>query len=72
MMAVDVHEGGNRPEPGLGLALLAVAVMVLTTAVLAALIYVLMLAVTATSSGRQAPPAVDQPAAVSPATQARK
>lgn len=72
-MAIDVHEGGNRPEPGLGLALLAVLVMVLTTAVLSALIYVLMLAVSATSAGsRQAPAAFDAPAVVSPATPIKK
>jgi hypothetical protein len=69
IMAIDVHEGGSRPEPGLALALLAVLVMVLTTAVLSVLIYVLMLAVSATSAGsRQAPSASEPPAVVSPAT----
>jgi hypothetical protein len=52
-MAIDVDEGGARPEPGLGLALLTVLAMLLTTAVLALLIYLLMLGVTATSSGKQ-------------------
>ena len=66
-MAIDVHEGGNRPEPGLGLALLTVLVMVLTTAVLSGLIYVLMLAVAATSSGRHDRATSEQPAVVSPA-----
>ena len=51
-MAIDVDEGGHRPEPGLGLALLTVLGMVLTTGVLAALIYLLMLGVAATSSGK--------------------
>jgi hypothetical protein len=68
-MATDVHEGGTRPEPGLALALLAVLVMVVTTFVLAGLIYVLMLGVSATSAGRQALPGTQQPAAVSPAPQ---
>jgi hypothetical protein len=71
-MATDVHEGGTRPEPGLGLALLAVLVMVMTTAVLSGLIYVLMLAVTATSAGQQARPPAEQPAAVSPVSPAKK
>jgi hypothetical protein len=52
IMAIGVDEGGHRPEPGLGLALLTVLGMVLTTAVLAGLIYLLMLGVTATSSGK--------------------
>ena len=68
-MAVDVHEGENRREPGLALALLTVLVMVLTTFVLAGLIYVLMLGVSATSAGRQPLSGTPQPAAVSPATQ---
>ena len=74
-MAIDVHEGGNRPEPGLALALLTVLVMVLTTAVLYGLIYVLMLGVAATSAGssaREAPRTSEQPGVVSPATPDRR
>ena len=67
IMAIDAHEGGHRPEPGLGLALLTVLVMVLTTAVLSGLIYLLMLGVAATSSGQQSSP-VEQPAVSTPAT----
>ena len=65
-MAIDAHDAGHRPEPGLGLALLTVLVMVLTIAVLSGLIYVLMLAVAATSSGQQSPVA-EQPALTAPA-----
>ena len=56
-MATDAHEG-TRVEPGLGLALLTVLIMVGTTAVLAGLIYALMLGVAATSAGRDDAPAV--------------
>lgn len=66
-MATDVDDGGHRSEPGLGLALLAVLVMVLTTAVLAGLIYVLMLGVSATSTGAPQQGG-SSPAVVSPAT----
>lgn len=38
-------EEGHRMEPGLGLALLTVLVMLLVTAVLAGLIYLLMIAI---------------------------
>jgi hypothetical protein len=73
IMALEAHDVGNRPEPGLGLALLTVLVMVLTTAVLSGLIYVLMLGVAATSAGsRTAPTTVQQPAAVSPASPDKK
>jgi len=67
-MAIDVHEGGHRPEPGLGLALLTVLVMVLTTAVLSGLIYLLMLGVSATSAGQQSTRGADQPAITTPAS----
>jgi hypothetical protein len=71
-MAIDVHDGAHRPEPGLGLALLAVLVMVLTTAVLSGLIYLLMLGVTATSSGQQSSTGAEQPAIAAPASPAPK
>lgn len=45
-----MEEGGHRPEPGLGLALLTVLTMILWTGLLAFLIYALMTAVAATSS----------------------
>ena len=66
-MAIDAHEGGHRPEPGLGLALLTVLVMVLTTAILSGLIYLLMLGVAATSSGQHSSPVAEQPAIAAPA-----
>jgi hypothetical protein len=66
-MAIDVHDGGHRPEPGLGLALLTVLVMVLTTAVLSGLIYLLMLGVAATSAGQQSTRGAEQPAIAAPA-----
>ena len=65
-MATDAHDGAHRAEPGLGLALIAVLVMVVTTAILAGLIYLLMLAVAATSSGQLSSP-VEQPAISAPA-----
>lgn len=40
-MAIDMEEGGHRPEPGLGLALLTVLTMILCTGLLAFLIYAL-------------------------------
>jgi hypothetical protein len=52
-MAIEADDG-LRPEPGLGRALLTVLTMVVTTAVLFALIYLLMLGVAATSQGRPA------------------
>lgn len=51
-MAIDMEEGGHRPEPGLGMALMTVLTMIVCTAVLAFLIYVLMTAVAATSSDK--------------------
>ena len=59
---------GHRMEPGLGLALLTVLVMLLVTGILAGLIYLLMVAISpidqrtprAAASGA---PAVQQPAA---------
>ena len=74
-MATDVHEGGSRREPGLGLALLTILVMVLTTVVLYGLIYLLMLGVAATSAGssaREAPRTSEQPGVVSPAAPDRR
>ena len=68
-------EEGHRMEPGLGLALLTVLVMLLVTAVLAGLIYLLMVAISPidqrtprskTSESpvveQQAPPQAIQPA----------
>jgi len=48
-MAIQADDGGQRPEPGLARALLSVFTMVLTTAILFVLIYLLMLGVSATS-----------------------
>jgi hypothetical protein len=48
-MATNVDEG-NRPEPGMGLALLSVLVIILTMALLSGLIWALMVGITATSS----------------------
>ena len=50
-MANEFDEGGNRPEPGLGLALLTVLGMILTMGVLSLLIWALMVGVTATTGG---------------------
>ena len=50
-MAIEADDG-LHPEPGLARALLTVLTMVVTTAVLFALIYLLMLGVAATSQGR--------------------
>lgn len=56
-MAIDVDDSGNRPEPGMALALLAVLAMILTIAVLSALIWALMVGVAATSTGKGEPAA---------------
>ena len=40
-----IPEDAHRPEPGFGMALIAVGVMLVVTAILCALIYVLMIAI---------------------------
>ena len=50
-MANEIDEGGNRREPGIGVALLTVLTMILVMAVLSVLIWVLMVAVAATTGG---------------------
>ena len=50
-------EEENRPEPGFGLAMLAVVVIILTTAVLAVLIYGLMIAISPLEARDRTPPA---------------
>jgi hypothetical protein len=54
-MATNFDEGGRKPEPGLGLALLTVLGMMLTIGVLSLLIWGLMIAVAATTAGRMEP-----------------
>ena len=58
---------GHRMEPGLGLALLTVLVMLLVTGILAGLIYLLMVAISPidqrTPRAASGAPAVQQPAA---------
>ena len=51
-MAIEVDEGGNRREPGMGAALITTGAMILVIAVLSVLIWVLMVAVAATTGGR--------------------
>lgn len=65
---------GSRMEPGLGLAFVAVMVMLLVTAVLAGLIYLLMIAISPIDqrtprSGASERPAVEQQAPAAPAAQ---
>jgi len=65
-------DDGNRMEPGIGLALLTVLVMLLVTGILAALIYLLMVAISpieqrTPGAGKAAAPAVEQQAAPPPA-----
>lgn len=72
-MAIEADDTGHRPEPGLARALLTVLTMVLTTAVLFGLIYLLMLGVAATSRGgpgtESSPsPVAEQPRAAQPQT----
>jgi hypothetical protein len=52
-----IDDSGNRPEPGIALALLAVLAMILTMAVLSALIWALMVGVAATSTSKGNPAA---------------
>jgi hypothetical protein len=60
-----IDDSGNRREPGMALALLAVLAMILTMAVLSALIWALMVGVAATSTSKgnpgAAPAAETQP-----------
>ena len=57
MASINVDENGNRPEPGMALALLTVFAMIMTMAVLSALIWALMVGVAATSSSKGDPSA---------------
>jgi hypothetical protein len=62
MASINVDESGHRPEPGMGLALLAVFAMIMTMAVLSALVWALMVGVAATSTSKgdaAAAPAVE-------------
>ena len=51
-MATEVEDGVNPREPGMGVALLVVAGMILMMAVLSALIWALMVGVAATTAGK--------------------
>ena len=69
-----IAEQEHRAEPGLGLALLTVLVMLLVTAVLGGLIYILMIAISPIDqrtprSARTETPAVQQPAPGIPAAE---
>jgi hypothetical protein len=74
-MAIEADDGLHQ-EPGLARALLTVLTMVVTTAVLFVLIYLLMLGVAATSQGRPATdaspaPVGGEPRAAQPAAQSQ-
>lgn len=59
---------GNRAEPGIGLALLAVLVMLIITGILCLLIYGLMVAISPIEPGRNTPRgAIEAPVAPSEA-----
>ena len=51
-MATEVEDRDIRPEPGLGVALLTTLGIILTVAVLAVLVWVLMIGVASTTAGR--------------------
>ena len=51
-MANELDDREERPEPGIGLALLTVLGMILTIGVLSLLIWALMIGVAATTAGR--------------------
>jgi hypothetical protein len=61
-MATEIDEREHPGEPGMGLALLTVFGIIGTIAVLAALIWILMIGVSATTAGRHAGTAAGKPA----------